>query len=221
MSFLSEFTELLKTTDIFLAESNNQYYFILFISIFIIWKYEFFINIWFRLKNKRLNEFYRYRTQYLSDSGEPEDITRDYLDFKINELIQIRSTRIKNFKERCIFMYIASKPLEWDLGEIRLRRIVKHIEKGSAFFIDVKKYQKIKQKAVIFGVIGFITMLTSIIVGEYFNRINHQLYYWFFTIAPIAELYALYQFDKIIWKKDLEKYNCALLKVNADGFDFK
>ncbi|HEQ1858311.1 TPA: hypothetical protein VEO38_001845 [Providencia alcalifaciens] len=118
-------------------------------------------------------------------------------------------------------MYIASKPLEWDLGEIPLRRTIQHVGIGSTFFIDMKKYQTTKRKAITLAIIAFIIMGLSIAIGEHYNRADHELYASFFFIAPIAELYGLYQLDKVISKKALKKYHHALLKIDATHFAYQ
>ncbi|EMI5491230.1 hypothetical protein REJ26_002352 [Providencia stuartii] len=195
-------------------DPEKRSFMLLAVAIFFSYRYEFFTGVFYKIKNKKLNELSFYRDKVKSET------TTKYINAKIDEVIERRVTKISDYKERNIFMFVSSRIEQWSYGDIVLRNIISYISVGRRFRIDFKKYKKNRSGYVTKFVFYLIAMVITIAISFYFKLYEGSEYGFFIPLIVMGffEILALNNYNKIFRVKHLKEYNNALVKIDASAF---
>lgn len=138
-----------------------------------------------------------------------------------------RVSRIDSYKEREIFIFIASHVDKWEYGDIILRNIIQYVIVDNFFHIDFLKHEVNRKKYIIKAIFGvslmvFVSLLT-IYLTMYFNI--HSIFDFRYLLSLILigyfEFLALNNYGKIHKESDMKKYNSSLASIDASELSTK
>lgn len=221
---MSAFKDIMDSIDMgvnFILDPEKRYLVIFSLIIVIGYKYDFFVGVYYRAKNKRLNEFCGYRDKA------KDTMLVEYFDTKIDEMISKRTSRIANYKERIMFIYITSRIDKWEYGDIVLRNIMQYILIGDVFYIDFVKYRKNRKKyilnAILWASLMVLTIVFSIFLVMYLKVDSIFDFRNLLSLILIGcfEILALNNHGKIHKESDMKKYNNALVSIDISELSTK
>lgn len=214
---MSDFKNIMDLIEEFIKyffDPEKRSFILLVVAIFFSYKYEFFTGVFYKIRNKKLNELSFYRDRANSE------IINKYINIKIDEVIERRVTKISDYKERNIFMFVSSHTKYWVYGDVILRNIISYIYFDEKFQINFEKYNKNRNGYIRKLILYLIAMIITIGISFYFKLYEESGCEFFISLIIMSffEVLVINNYNKIFKVKSMEEYNNSLEKIDASIF---